>query len=673
MSGLLWALEGLAWSGDYLVRVATLLADLATRDPGGTWSNRPENSLVSILLPWFPQTFAPKEKRVACLKAVRHDHPDIAWRVLLQLLPNQHQSTSGTHKPSWFMDVPVDWKPSVTDAEYRAQVAEYAEMAVEMACADFDRLTELVEKLDNLPKPEFDKVVDYLSSEDIKTLGEENRFPIWSSLVRFSRKHRRFQDEAWALPLETVEKLEGIANALAPESLERKYQHLFSNRDSELYEENGDWGEQSRLLEERRQQAISEIWDDGNLDRVLAFAGIVASPYRVGWAFAIVADADAESKMLPSMLGDDGKVAQFLDGFVWKRYQAQGSVWLDQLSVEQWNAEQRSQLLVRLPFDKDTWAHVSDWLGSEEALYWKNVNVNPYHSKEEDLIYAIDKLLQYGRPSAALDCLYVRLHGGLPLEHARTIAALLGAVSSDEPNKALDQYHVLELIKALQEDLNTDPGSLFRVEWAYMALLDELHEAKPKLLEQNLASDPDFFCDVIQLIYRPKDVEEPETVDEDTKAIATNAWRLLREWKRPPGLHDDGSFSAEEFIAWFEKVKERCSESGHLEVAMIKVGEVLFYCPEDPGGLWINEEVAKQLNASDTADMRNGFRTEVFNSRGVHWVDPTGRPERELAQQWRQKAEAVEEAGYARFGATLRQLADSYDREAERVLAEEYP
>ena len=41
-----------------------------------------------------------------------------------------------------------------------------------------------------------------------------------------------------------------------------------------------------------------------------------------------------------------------------------------------------------------------------------------------------------------------------------------------------------------------------------------------------------------------------------------------------------------------------------------------------------------------------------------------------VAQQWRQKAEAVEDAGYARFGATLRGLADSYDREAERVHAD---
>jgi hypothetical protein len=68
--------------------------------------------------------------------------------------------------------------------------------------------------------------------------------------------------------------------------------------------------------------------------------------------------------------------------------------------------------------------------------------------------------------------------------------------------------------------------------------------------------------------------------------------------------------------------------------------------------------------------MRSGFRTEVFNSRGVHWVDPTGKPERDLAAQWREKADAVENSGFARFAATLRELADSYDREADRIIKE---
>lgn len=51
LTGLLWALEGIAWDEQYLVRVCVVLAELASHDPGGQWSNRPFNSLVTILLP----------------------------------------------------------------------------------------------------------------------------------------------------------------------------------------------------------------------------------------------------------------------------------------------------------------------------------------------------------------------------------------------------------------------------------------------------------------------------------------------------------------------------------------------------------------------------------------------------------------------------------------------
>jgi hypothetical protein len=78
--------------------------------------------------------------------------------------------------------------------------------------------------------------------------------------------------------------------------------------------------------------------------------------------------------------------------------------------------------------------------------------------------------------------------------------------------------------------------------------------------------------------------------------------------------------------------------------------------------------VAAALNDREADDMRAGFRTGTYNARGVHWVDPTGKPERELAEQFRSKAEEIENAGFQRFAVTLRDLADGYDREAERII-----
>lgn len=285
-----------------------------------------------------------------------------------------------------------------------------------------------------------------------------------------------------------------------------------------------------------------------------------------------------------------------------------------------------------------------------------------------DLTFAIDKLLEVERPQPAIDGLSSLLHRKLPLDSKQAVKALLNAVSISEPLRTTNTRDLRELIKTLQNDPETDQDDLCQVEWAYLTLLDRHQGAKPKLLETRLATEPNFFCEIIELIYGSKnELKQDEEPDERRKAIATNAWRLLHEWKNPPGLHEDGTFSAEDFEVWLESVKNKCAESGHFEVAMIKIGEVLFYCPADPQGLWIVRTAAKALNAKDAIEMRRGFSTEVYNSRGVHRVDPTGQPERDLATQWRNKADALENEGFARFAATLREIARSYDREAERI------
>ena len=194
----------------------------------------------------------------------------------------------------------------------------------------------------------------------------------------------------------------------------------------------------------------------------------------------------------------------------------------------------------------------------------------------------------------------------------------------------------------------------FRVEWAYLPLLDRHHDVSPKLLENRLASDADFFCEVIRLVYRSRKEGKPKNeLSPEEKAIAANASRLLHEWRTPPGMQPDGVFLEKQFTHWLEDVKGACAESGHVEVALTHVGQVLIYCPPDSEGLWIDQTVADALNAKDAEEMRTGFRLELLNSRGVHWVDPTGKPERELAEQYKQRAEAVENAGYHRFAATL--------------------
>lgn len=174
---------------------------------------------------------------------------------------------------------------------------------------------------------------------------------------------------------------------------------------------------------------------------------------------------------------------------------------------------------------------------------------------------------------------------------------------------------------------------------------------------------------MIRLVFRSKEEERPrEEPTEQSGNVATNAYRLLSEWRTPPGCQEHGSCDSNALATWLEAVKKECSETGHLEVAMTMLGHALIHTPPDPDGLWIHRSAAAALNAKDAEDMRDGFSTQLFNSREVRWVDPTGRPEVELARKYRQQADDADNAGYHRFAAAMRHLADSYNHEAERVI-----
>ena len=68
--------------------------------------------------------------------------------------------------------------------------------------------------------------------------------------------------------------------------------------------------------------------------------------------------------------------------------------------------------------------------------------------------------------------------------------------------------------------------------------------------------------------------------------------------------------------------------------------------------------------------MRRGFIRGKYNPRGVHLRIPTGKPERELAEHFRSKAEEIENAGFQRFAIALRDLAEIYDQEARQIIDE---
>lgn len=667
MSGLLWALETLAWHPDCLSRVSVILADIASFDPGGNWANRPVNSLVDIFLPWHFQTTAPFERRREAVQAVLSEHPDVGWELLLALLPHSHGSTSGCHQPTWRNYIPRDWKEGVPRTEYWEQITVFTDLAVALAKTSSEKLQELISRLPDLPRLAHEGLLSHLGSPEIRGLAEAERLPLWEKLEDLVRQHRKFADAEWALPEEAIVKIEEVSNNLAPDAPQLKYHNLFNDRDFDLFDEKGDYDSQCRRLDEARQVAVKAILEMDSLSGVLMFAREVTAPYEVGRALGAIASSEIEATVLPAMLDEapDSALGRVVAGFVWARYWIQKWDWVDAVLERGWKSKEKAAFFVRLPFEDEVWHRVEMHLGeSSEGLYWKGAWVNPYGSVR-DLTVAIKKLLQYGRPSHAVLCVARTADIEGAFSEVLAIQALLAVLNTSGSIDQLDNYRTIKVIKRLQESESADQSALFKIEWNFLPWLDRFSTGSPVTLEKRMAESPAFFCEIVGLVFRSRHEEkrQDDEPDEQSQYLARNGYKLLSEWHRVPGQRDDGTFDGEVFNEWITEARRITDETGHAEVAQIQIGHVLTRTPADPGGLWIHETVAELLNQRDTGEMRSGFTTQLFNDRGVHGFTH-GKDERRLANENREKAEALNSKGFTRFATVMRKFAERYERQA---------
>jgi len=667
--GLLWALETLAWNPDYLAQASVILADIAFIDPGGNWGNRPSNSLANIFLPWRVQTTAPFEKRKSAIETVLREQPKVGWKLLLALLPYKHGPASRCRKPTWQDYIPHDWKDGVSEQEYWEQITAFSESAIALAQGDVEKLGALIQLLPDLPEQARDKLISHLASPCVVSLPETDRLSLWEDLGALARKHRKFSDADWALPEEAVREIAEAAQVLAPNDPKLKYRYLFSDRDSDLWDEKGNYEEQKAKLDRARQDAVQTILDSEGLSSVLDFAHHVSEPYNVGRALdGTTINEQFENEILPAYLEKKDEILhRFIAGFVWEKFRRLQWPWVDEVLAKNWSLTQKAVFLRLLPSEEESWERVATHLGEEhEGLYWEHVYVHPPFLSTRVRNIAAEKLLQHKQFAAAMECMVNARKDQTPFNHQLATRILMGVLETPHEAKQLRSDTTVELIELLQECPEADQDALFQIEWNFLPWLGQFSSGSPKTLEKKLSSDPGFFARTVVLAYKSENPETDETkLSAQDRNLSENAYKLLRNWKRCPGDEGNGSFDGEVLNMWLNEALRLTKKSGHTEVAQSLIGSILTHAPAGPSGLWIHESVAKILDDRNAGKMRSEFTTELIGQRGASWVTQ-GRGERELAKKYREKAAALNAKGYTRFSAAMRELAEWYERDAER-------
>jgi hypothetical protein len=671
-TGLLWALETLAWNPEYLGRASILLSRLSNMDPGGKLSNRPKNSLREIFLTWNPQTSATVDQRLQILEVLLKREPDVTWDLLCKLLPQFHGIGHNTSKPKW-RDWAPDHKRDVLVAEYDKVTHEIVKLLLTEVGDSGKRWDEIIKALPMLPLEDFEVVLDGLNRLGTIDIGSEDKALIWNALRKEISRHRSFPDADWALPEKIVDRLEEAFQKFEPQEPAPRYSWLFSNR-TELPEgREGDWEERERRLHEARASALNIIYKKYGIDEVIHLITNVEHPIQLGSTLGEIRliEIEEDELLLNYLDSSDKKFAHFARGYILGSIKNFGNDWaVRKLGVsKKWGAYKKAEILICLPSNESTWNLVQQSGDEVERRYWSICS--PYSINDKSLNKAVGKYLQYTLPFLAIELLALHLEIAEPAQIVEALRRSLDMSPKDNLPSNSFFYHISELFQKLEDSNDIDEGEIASLEWAYLPILDRYSHA-PKVLHRELARNPSFFAEVISLVYNEENdenegnKESTESTNEERQRVS-QGYDLLKSWRTVPGLKVDSTFDTQILIDWVIKSLKATLDLGRGTVGAQHIGEVLSASIVGADGAWPHEAVRDVIEQASNTNLELGFNIGVYKSRGVISKSTTegGIQEKKLAERYSGYAD-ITSARWPRTTAMLRSIASKYERDSKQ-------
>lgn len=326
------------------------------------------------------------------------------------------------------------------------------------------------------------------------------------------------------------------------------------------------------------------------------------------------------------------------------------------------------EILSKIPFSLQL-LDVINQVIDDDIAYWEK-GAMPYgccEDEAEELKIIVEKLIACKRYVTA-----VNIIGHSECEaviNAECIYKLMKLAGTEESigGETLDDYAVQKIIGWFQQQEDIDLELRSDIEFIYLPMLDEYSEVRPRALNTRLSLEPEYFCSLIELFYKKRNGEKREI--ELNKSLSDRLCEILFQFKVTPGIDWNGNFDAKRFDYWMKTVKTWSRDNDRYEAAMHTVGLGLSYAELDEDKL-PQTAVIEELNRVENDELRRGYYLGTINQRGAHWVDPEGKPELELAEDYENRANIAESRGYSRYAGILRVIADEFKREAKSNILE---
>jgi len=679
-TGLLWALENLAWLPEYLRDTSLILLQLSRLDPGGNLSNRPLNSITEIFKPWHYQTLASYDERIAVLKYITEREQETGWSLLIRMLPEHHGVAHPTHKMRWRMfDKNTNLK--YTYQEIWDTHSIIIEMLIELFDYDENKFSQLINDITNLSPKDRDRVLTWADEVCLKV--EQKSFTTWATIRKILNHHRSHPDTDWALPESELKRLEDLYIKLQPTSILDKYIWLFNDHWPEfpegfVYKDNEfekRHEQKQKRVDDARKDAVINFTSVLGLDKTLELRNEISQLWAFGYALADVINKKEDILTISKCLDDEDNKITFVHSFIYLKSVKEGFDWIkvlfSDLQEKDYSYQALSNVLIPINQNQELWDFISALNEEIQNLYWQNVRPNFYHISDAEKVFGVEMLLTHKRFFSAID-----IASNFPkVIPTNLLAEMLRRAGTEESNETtrFKGYEIERIFEEIDNRQDIEKSTLIQLEWLYLPILDSYGTRRnPINLEEELANNPQFFIDVLKWVYLPKDEtlleeERKGITDEVIQSRAKQAYHLLNSWKKIPGMKADNSIDEVELKSWIDKVRELAKNVSRLEVTDMQIGKVLAQYPENIPE-WPQETIFKIIEEINSDSIKSNYSSALFNKRGSssRGAFDGGDIEREKAAYF-EKLEKDFKNKYPNVAEVFKRLSDGYLLDAKRM------
>ena len=671
-TGLLWALERLAWNPRTLTRVVLVLGRLSQTRINDNWVNKPINSLYAIFRSWLPQTAAPLDDRIKALNVLCRQFPDIGWKVCLKQFTHNNTIGHFSERPRWRTDA-----AGAGHGVLRREQNEFLRKALDLALAwpkhDGVTLGNLVNHLEYMPN-EAQTSIWSLVDNWSRTETDDKAKAVLRERIRRTFLTR----DGRLLKVEMRDMARHACDKLAPRDPIVRHAWLFENAwvemtADEAHDGHLDFEMRNKQIHESRTAAMAEIWSASGLDGALAllancdawtvgrYTGCCTVEQRTA--------ADALRTCLAAGTGPDEKIDDFMRGFLYSVDENTRSALISTLAPT-CSIDQSVRLFNCAPFRGQTWRLLDLQDRRVKNEYWRVALPVLARFTESETAEIIDRLLEAGRPRAAFFA--VRFEWG-KVETSRLkrlMAAVINVNAEPASDYKIESYRFSEALDSLDGRPGVTVDEMAQLEFACVEALDDGKHGIPNL-ERKLCESPQLFVQILALLFRrADDGQDPlEWQAHDQKRCASAAYRLLRKAARIPGTDSAGKVDFHTLDNWVNETRRLCREHGRSVIGDQQIGQLLSRAPLEEDGSWPCRSVCEVIEAIGSQEIGSGFEIGVYNGRGVvsRGLDEGGAQERVLSGKYRSWAQR-RAFDYPYVAGILERIASSYDMIGTRIV-----